>query len=185
MEDLGSFFLMAVIAVGLTLFAGITVVGSIVVAGPFLAGLFVAVRRRIQEGRTELMDVFEGFNRFVDTLLLGLVITVFSLIGLAFCIIPFFIIGAFYLFACPCLIDRKVSFWEAMESSRKAVSADLSGYTGFFFLLCLLNFLGLCLAGVGVLVTIPVSLAAIATAYNEVVGFLPPVREMAGPIVIP
>ncbi len=183
--DLGNFILMTLIALVLTLAAGVTVVGSVVVAGPFTAGLFVAVRRRIQEGRSDLMDVFQGFNRFVDTLLLGLVVTLFSLIGLAFCVIPFFIVGAFYLLAFPFLIDRNLSFWESMRASRKVTAEELAGYVAFFLLLCMLNLVGLMLAGVGLLITIPVSIAAIAAAYQDIAGFQTPPQSTAGPIVIP
>ncbi len=184
-EDLGNFVLMALIAAGLTAVIGFTVVGYLVVAGPFAAGLFIAVKRRMLEGRTDLMDVFAGFNRFVDTLLLGLVVTLFSLIGLAFCVIPFFIVGAIYVFAVPFLVDRKLSFWEAMESSRRLVTPGLAGYTAFFFLLCLLNLVGLLLAGVGVLITLPVSFAAIAVAYKETVGLQPVTIASTRPVVIP
>jgi len=183
--DLGNFVLMTLIALGLTLVAGFTLVGSLIIAGPFLAGLFIAVRRSMQEGRSDLMDVFQGFNRFVDALLLGLVVLVFSLIGLAFCIIPFFIVGALYLFAFPFMIDRNLSFWEAMRSSRRVARDELAGYVAFFFLLCLLNLVGLALAGVGILITIPVSVAATAVAYQEVVGFQPQAAGTTGPIVIP
>ncbi len=181
--DLGNFVLMTLIALALTLTAGLTLVGSIIVMGPFTAGLFLAVRRRMQEGRSDLMDIFQGFHRFVDAFLLGLVVSFFSIIGLAFCIIPFFIVGAFYLLAIPFMIDRNLGFWGAMQSSRRVAVEELAGYVTFFFLLCLLNLVGLALAGVGVLVTIPVSIAAIAVAYQETIGFQP--QETGGPIVIP
>ncbi len=184
-EDLGHFVLMTLIALGLTAVAGVTLVGSVIVTGPFLAGLFAAVKRRMLEGRSDLMDVFQGFNRFVDTLLLGLLIMLFSLIGLVLCIIPFFVVGAAYLFAFPFLIDRNLSFWEAMQSSRRVAGEEMMGYIAFFLLICLLNLVGLALAGVGVLVTIPVSIAAIAVAYREIVGFQPQMAQTAGPIVIP
>jgi hypothetical protein len=55
----------------------------------------------------------------------------------------------------------------------------------FVFLLVLLNLLGLLFAGVGLLITIPVSVAAIAVAYGEVVGFQLQAPVSHGPIVIP
>ncbi len=185
LEDLGNFLLMSLIALALTLAAGVTVVGSIIVMGPFLAGIFIAVRRQMQEGRSEVMDLFRGFDRFIDTLLVGLVGSVFSFVGLALCVIPFFIVGAFYIFSFPFLIDRKMGFWEAMESSRKLVSGELWGYVSFYFLLCVLNLAGLALAGVGVLFTIPVSIAAIAAAYEDAVGSQSQPQQTAGPIIIP
>lgn len=182
--DLSTFVFMALIALGLCAFAGATVVGPLFIGGPLITGMFIAVRRRIQEGRSDLMDVFQGFNRFIDTLLLGLLVALLSLTGLAFCIVPFFVVGAFYLFSFLFMIDRHLGFWEAMEASRKTTGRDLAGFVVFFLLLCLMNFIGLMLAGIGLLITLPVSLAAIAVAYQEVVGFQPQTNASQGPIVI-
>ena len=93
--------------------------------------------------------------------------------------------GALYLFAYPFLVDRGLGFWEAMESSRRLVTRELSAYVMFFIALCLLNFIGLMMAGIGLLFTIPVSVAAVAVAYKDAVGFQPDTQETARPIVIP
>jgi len=52
-------------------------------------------------------------------------------------------------------------------------------------LLIMLNVLGLMLAGVGVLITIPVTAGAIAAAYRDVVGFAYHPPEPKGPVIIP
>ncbi|HYK92132.1 MAG TPA: hypothetical protein VE398_25440 [Acidobacteriota bacterium] len=178
-EDLGNFILITLIALALA------TVGSFVVAGPLLAGLFIAVRQRLLEGRMDISDLFSGFSFFIDTFLIFIVSTIFSLVGLAFCILPVFIVTAFYLFPYLYLVDRKLTFWEAMEASRRLATQHLAGYTVFVILLLLLNLLGLMLLGVGVLITIPVTIAAITVAYKESVGFSYTPQETRGPIVIP
>jgi uncharacterized membrane protein len=178
-QDLGNFLLMTVIAVAISL------VGNVIVAGPLLAGLFFAVRRQIQEGRTDLADVFYGFNQFVDSLLIGLILTVFGLVGLSLCFFPVFIVAALYLFPFLFLIDRKLPFWDAMEASRKLVWKDPGAYLWFAILLTLLNLLGLILAVVGLLFTIPATIAAITVAYQETVGFVHKPPDNHRPIIIP
>jgi uncharacterized membrane protein len=49
----------------------------------------------------------------------------------------------------------------------------------------MLNVLGLMLAGVGVLITIPITAGAVAAAYRDVVGFSYRPPEARGPVVIP
>src|SRR5688572_23672749 len=178
-QDVGTFILITLIALALTS------VGSFVVAGSLTAGMFIAVKRRIMEGRTDMMDLFAGFNLFIDTFLVCILTGLFACVGLALCIFPVLIVFAFYLFAYIFVVDRKLSFWDAMESSRKLVVGDLVGYIFFVLLLILLNFVGLLLVGIGLLVTIPVSIAAIAVAYQEAVGFIhhPPVHQ--GAVFIP
>jgi uncharacterized membrane protein len=160
-------------------------VANFVVAGPLLAGMFIAVKRRMLHGRTDLMDLFAGFNLFIDAFLVGILTAIFTVVGLALCIFPALIVAAFYLFAYLFLVDRKLGFWEAMESSRRLVVQDLLGYILFVFLLLLFNLLGLILLGVGLLVTVPVSVAAIAVAYKETVGFMTAPVVAAGPVHIP
>jgi len=184
-EDLGTFVLITLIAGALWVAVGFTVVGHFLVGGPLATGLFIATRRRMLEGRVEISDLFSGFNLFVDSLLVCLFTTVFELVGFVLCVLPFFFVAAFYLFPYLFLADRRLSFWDAMEASRKTAGRDILGYMVFVFLLVLLNLVGLMLAGVGLLITIPVSVAAIAVAYGEVVGFQSQVRAAHGPIIIP
>jgi uncharacterized membrane protein len=177
-DDIGNFILLSVVALALS------TVGSFLVGGPLIAGMFLAVRRRMLEGRTDLMDLFAGFNHFIDAFLIHIIVAIFCLVGLVLCVFPAFIVVAFYLFAYLFMLDRKLAFWDAMESSRRLVLQDLLGYLLFVILLILVNFLGLLLLGVGLLVTFPVSIAAIAVAYQEMVGFTYRPAESQGPVVI-
>ncbi len=177
-EDLGTFILMTLIAVTLA------IVGNFIVAGPLLAGMFLAVRRRLLEGHMDLGDLFNGFSLFIDAFLIFVLSAIFSLIGLGFCVFPILIVMALYLFAYLYLVDRKLSFWDAMEASRKLVAQHLLDYVFLVVLILLVNLLGLLLLGVGVLVTIPVSVAAVTAAYKETVGFNYKPPESHGPVII-
>ena len=177
--DLGNYILITVMALLLAM------VGTFIVAGPLIAGLFISVRRRMLEGRTELGDLFAGFNLLIDAFLIFILLSIFALIGLVFLVLPALVVIALYLFPFAFLVDRKLGFWDAMEASRKLVVQDLLGWILFVILLILLNVLGLMLAGVGVLITIPVTAGAIAAAYRDVVGFAYRPPEARGPVIIP
>ncbi len=184
-DDLGGFVLMALVAGALWVVVGFTVIGHFVVGGPLITGMFVATRRRMQEGQSELMDLFSGFNYFLDALLLCFLTSLFAFIGFLLCIFPFFIVCAFYVFPYLFMIDRRLSFWDAMEASRKVAERDIMGYVIFAILLALLNLVGLMLAGVGLLVTVPVTVAAMTVAYRDVVGFQARPAVSRGPVIIP
>ena len=72
-----------------------------------------------------------------------------------------------YLF----ILDKKMEFWPAMQASHEVVKNDYFGFTMFLLALACINFLGVLACVVGILVTIPLSIAAITIAYQEVVGF--------------
>ena len=60
-----------------------------------------------------------------------------------------------------------------MQASHAVVKNDYFGFTMFLILAFLVNLLGLCCLVVGLLVTIPVTFAAITVAYRDIVGFEP------------
>jgi hypothetical protein len=72
-----------------------------------------------------------------------------------------------YLF----IIDKKLSWREAMRASGAVVKNDYLGYTLFLIALAILNIAGVMCLFVGVLVTVPITMAAITVAYRDVVGF--------------
>jgi uncharacterized membrane protein len=57
-----------------------------------------------------------------------------------------------------------------MESSRKLISKNWFSFFAFALALFAINILGALLLGVGLLVTIPLSFCAIASAYADIVG---------------
>jgi uncharacterized membrane protein len=64
-----------------------------------------------------------------------------------------------------------MDFWPAMQASHDVVKNDYFGFTMFLIVMALINILGALCCIVGLLVTIPVSIAAITIAYQEIVGF--------------
>ncbi|NIM07024.1 MAG: hypothetical protein GTO55_10655 [Armatimonadetes bacterium] len=98
------------------------------------------------------------------SLLLFLITTSLSIL---ITLVPTSIITALYLFPLLLIVDRKMSFWEAMEKSRKKVQADLFGFFGFTLATIGINLLGTLACGVGLLVSAPVTWCAIAVAYRE------------------
>jgi uncharacterized membrane protein len=87
------------------------------------------------------------------------------------------VILSMYMFTFHFLVHRGDDFWQAMEASRKLVSRDYFGFVAFGLLLGAINFLGLMLLGVGVVITIPATSYAMTAAYldSAAVTIPPPV----------
>ncbi len=135
--------------------------------GPTMAGLYAVALTAVRTRRADANRVQDGFGRFVQTLLCGLVVTLFVAFGLAVLLIPGIILSALYLFPFLLIVERGMSFWDAMEESRKRVQQDLLGFFGFVLAAIGVNILGIACLGVGVLVSFPVTLCAVAAAYDE------------------
>ncbi len=162
------------------LFMGLTVLylivgsaGSVLTQGPMQVGFHLACMRKLVRGRTEIGDLFQGFNYFVAAFVAALLIAVFATVGVLLCIIPGLVITAMYMFTYLFVLDKRLEFWPAMEASHAVVKNDYLGFVLFLLGLGLLNIVGALCCIVGLLVTIPISMMAITIAYRDLVGFEP------------
>jgi uncharacterized membrane protein len=127
--------------------------------------------RRMFVGKSEVGDVFKGFNYFVPAMVAGILYSLFSSIGFALCLIPGFFVVAALQFPFLLILDKGMDFWPAMETSMDAAKRDWGGYLVFVLLQMLVVFAGVLACFVGLLVAIPVIHAASVAAYQDVFGF--------------
>jgi hypothetical protein len=164
-QDFGMFMLL-----GLVFWALNTMV-PIIIHGPLIAGLHIFCMKKLLGRRAVFADLFSGFNFFIPTLIASLLIALLVSVGFALCIIPGLILAAMYKFTYLFIVDKRMDFWQAMQASHAVVKNDYFGFTMFVLLLILVNFLGLLCLVIGLLITVPLSFAAITVAYRELVGF--------------
>ena len=146
-------------------------VASFAVSTPLIIGNFMVAAKLLHRQTPEFRDFFAGFQYFLPLLLLTLVAGLFIGIGMVLLIIPGVYLAVAYMFASYLVIDRGLDFWPAMELSRHTVTPRWFGYFAFVLLLVLLNLGGALALGVGLLVTIPVSMCAVTAAYADLFGF--------------
>ena len=85
-----------------------------------------------------------------------------------FAMIVSLVIHAIFLFAYPLIVDRRLSGWEAIKTSYRAVLKNLGGIVGLIFLNVGLGIVGFLCCFVGVYFVLPVTYAAYAAAYRQV-----------------
>jgi len=165
----------AIVKADLWMFALLTLVISIIniaiLTGPLYVGMHIYIMKRMFGRRAEFGDLFQGFNFFLPSLVAWLLITIFTGVASIFFIIPGLIVAAMYKFTYLFIFDKGLDFWPAMQASHAVVKNDYLGFTLFLLLLICVNILGVLCCFVGLLVTIPISLAAITVAYRDIVGF--------------
>lgn len=153
------------------LFTLVSGVFPLILQGPMTVGLQYAIMRRAYAGRTEVGDVFKGFNFLVPSLVAGVLVSIFSSIGFLLCLIPGFFVLAALQFPFLLIFDKGMDFWPAMETSLEAAKKDWGGYLVFVLLQMVVVFAGVLACFVGLLVAVPVMHAATVAAYDEVFGF--------------
>lgn len=106
----------------------------------------------------------EHFWRMLGATILQTVIIV---IGFILLIIPGIIASLMLCFTQLLVVDRKMGPVEAIKESYEITKGQLFRLFLFMIAICLLNFVGLIALVVGLLVTVPVSLIAIAHVYKK------------------
>ena len=161
--DLGNYI---VIALLFGLLSGVPFI-----QGSLIAGFHIFTMKKLMGRKAELGDLFKGFNFFIPALVASLLIGLFTVAGTLFCIIPGLVVAAVFKFTYLFIVDKRMDFWPAMQASHAIVKNDYFGFTMFLILAFLVNLLGVLCCLVGLLVTMPLTFAAITVAYKEIVGF--------------
>ena len=141
------------------------------IQGALIAGFHIYTMKKLFGRPAEFGDLFKGFNFFIPTLVAAILIGLFTFLGTLLCIIPGLVVAAMYKFTYLFIVDKRMDFWPAMQASHAVVKNDYFGFTMFLLLAGLVNLLGCLCCFVGLLVTVPVTIAAITVAYKEIVGF--------------
>lgn len=141
------------------------VIAPVLTAGYYYAAFQIARGRDV-----DFNTFFQGFNKFLPIFLTALVSGILTLIGFALVVLPGIYLAVAYLFAQPLVIDKGADFWQAMETSRKLITKKWFSFFGLLLLLFLLNLGGAILLGIGLLVTIPLSICIVTAAYEDIVG---------------
>jgi predicted Ser/Thr protein kinase len=144
---------------------------GLVVFGPLVGGLWLYYLKRIRGERSTLRMAFSGFDvAFTPLFLITLVGGLLTILGFLCLALPGIYLLVAWIFATPLAVDQRLDFWAAMKLSLQAVSKHWWKVFGFLILLTLLIGLGLLLFYVGVLVALPIAMAALAYAYEDIFG---------------
>jgi hypothetical protein len=85
-------------------------------------------------------------------------------------IVVLIVLSVVFTFAYPLIVDRRLSGVEAVKLSIKAALANFWRLLGLLLMTGLMGFVGVLFCYVGAFLVMPISFAAIATAYEQVFG---------------
>jgi hypothetical protein len=91
-------------------------------------------------------------------------------VGLLVFTIPGLFMMALYAFAPLLILDQGYDFWDAMETSRKAVTKSGMENTGVIYALFVINFLAALCVMIPMAITLPITTAALAEMFDEMFG---------------
>jgi hypothetical protein len=155
------------IAMGLIPYLGFA--AALLLGGVFTGGVYVFFLKLVRGQPAAVGDVFTGFSVALGPLILtGLISSLLTSVGLFLCILPGIYLAVSWLFAVPLVIDKKLEFWPAMETSRQVVTKHWWIVFALGLLCLLIHLAGLLLCIIGWFVAAPVVYGALAYAYEDI-----------------
>jgi hypothetical protein len=151
--------------------AAMTVVVGVVVSGPLMGGLYYYLLKKIRGEPAGVGTAFAGFGpAFLPLFLASILMGVFTFLGFMCFVLPGLYLLVGWSFTLVLIVDKQLGFWPAMGLSRKMISKHWWRFFGFLIVLALINLVGMMLFMVGCLITVPVTLAALLFAYEDIFG---------------
>lgn len=173
-SDLGGFLsfgvLFFLINMGLSFIPIIGNIATMIVTPALAMGFFIVAAKKLKQEPTRFEDFFKGFNYFIPLALVGLVSSALITVGLVLLVLPGIYLAVGYLFAYMLVVDRKLPFWDAMESSRKIANKNWFTLFGFFLALLAINIVGAMAFMIGLAVTTGISFCILTAAYEDIIG---------------
>ncbi|MFE3545594.1 hypothetical protein ACFXK0_21740 [Nocardia sp. NPDC059177] len=145
-----------------------TIVSTIV--GYLISAAFVRGALHEIDGRKPAFGDFFQFTHVGAVILAGLLVGLATGIGLLLCILPGIVVAFFTWWTMQFVIDQDQDAITAIKSSFSAISANAGPLLLLALALVGINILGAIPCGLGLLVTIPLTIIASTYAYRVVVG---------------
>lgn len=167
---IGSTALVALLIFGVGSVPAVGVAVSMAFLFVLLGGLNLVFLRHLRGQSADIGIVFAGFSGalLVPLLLAGVIASALSFVGLMLCLVPgVYLIVCWGMYAPLLIIDRRLDFWQALECSRRVVTRYWWPHFGLFLLAFLVVCAGVLACGVGVIVALPLAIAAVVVAYED------------------
>lgn len=149
----------------------IPVVGGLFVfLFPFEHGMMIYALRRAEGVKPRLRDLERVFDLFGTLLLMRLAYGVLCFIGFLLLFIPGIYLMVAYVLAFPLVLDRGVSFWTALETSRRVVTTRWFTVFGAVLIAGMILSASYFARVVGFLFAWPFYLCVVVAMYEAAVG---------------
>ncbi|WP_419833872.1 hypothetical protein [Endozoicomonas atrinae] len=137
---------------------------------PLWAGVYMIGLRRSVNAPIRAGQVLDYFSVTLPLFGLYLLMSILILIGFILLILPGIYLSIAYMLAIPLVADKKMGIWEALETSRKAVTKRWFSVFGLTLLIMLINAIAMIPLGLGLIWTVPMSTIAFGILYRNIFG---------------
>jgi uncharacterized membrane protein len=141
-----------------------------VVALPMGFAVMIMAMRHAHNKSVSAGEIFKHFGSMGGLVVAYLIQFIFIMIGMVLLVVPGIYLIFAYMFAMPLVVEKRMGAWQALETSRKAVTKVWFRFFGLIMLISLINMLGILTLGIAWIWTIPWSVLTIAMVYEKIFG---------------
>ncbi|MBW2273117.1 MAG: hypothetical protein JRG96_07590 [Deltaproteobacteria bacterium] len=140
---------------------------------PLLAGIMLySIKRAAGDPAAAFSDNFACYDRTFSIIGLLIVQTVLVLLGMLLFIIPGIYLSVAYGLAFPLLVEKNMGVWEALETSRKAVTQCWFRFWGLWIVMSVIALGGTVVTlGIGLIWLGPMAMLCFGVAYRNIFGY--------------
>lgn len=172
------YIVIAVIVTAITefVFSGsvsLIIIGQILqglVTYPLTAGLTMIAVRHSAGLPCNATMIFDYYPKTIPIFLTYLLMTILIAVGMLLLIIPGIYLAVAYSFAVILLVDKNMRIWDALETSRQAITQCWFRTFAFFIVMLVIIVVSMIPLGIGLIWSIPFASLGMAVIYRSVFG---------------
>ena len=137
---------------------------------PFMAGIIMMGVKRSVDQPISFKMMFAYFSVTGTVIIAGLLSTILIWIGFILIIIPGLYLAVSYGLIIPLIADKKLSAWQAMEASRKAITKRWFKIFALYIVMVIILIISAIPLGLGLIWTYPMMISLMGILYREIFG---------------
>jgi uncharacterized membrane protein len=152
--------------------SAVQMVASLAIVTMFM-GIHIMGMRHAENKSVAAGSIFRYFNKVPGILLCYFIMLIMIMLGTLLLILPGIYLMIAYAFAMPLVVEKNMSAWRALETSRKALTRKWFPMLGLMLLLMLINTIAMIPLGIGLIWTVPWSVLTMSMVYTKLFGAEP------------
>lgn len=137
---------------------------------PMVMGLLMIGIRRSVDAPISATMVFKQFSKMIPLFITMLLMYIMVFIGFLLLVIPGIYLMVAYYMAMPLVVEKGMGPWQALETSRKAITHRWFSVFGLFIILMIIITISMIPLGIGLIWTMPMMLIAYGILYRNMFG---------------
>lgn len=140
---------------------------------PIQMGIFLLGIKRSVDADVKATSIFSQFGKTLKLFFTMFLMWIILTVGFLLFILPGIYLSIAYFMAMPLIVEKDMGIWEAMETSRKAITKRWFSMFFFLILMVIIVYISAIPLGIGLIWTFPMFMVGLGIIYRNMFGISP------------